>query len=152
MEENIGMWLELLGSGWQLRKILLQASTCSRYVGWWTLPNGRISSEYWSKSEYSATTILTNFNKFKSIVFILTLISKLLTNRWKTVGSESEIQQRSTVPWTKYPNRSVTTSCGKPLSSTSFQSFLVFSNCPSWLANNGFLQKYGVMRKNYVLR
>ena len=61
MEEYIVLWLELRKSGWQFRKIQLQASACYQYVGYWILPNGQISPEYRSKSKYSAPTVLIFF-------------------------------------------------------------------------------------------
>ena len=33
MEDNISMWPEFRKSGWKFRRLPLQASTCSQYVG-----------------------------------------------------------------------------------------------------------------------
>ena len=93
MEENIGMRLELLKSGWQLYQLPLQASACTWCVEKWILPNGRISFEYWLISKYSATTICTNFTNFKNILLVFTLISKPLTNRSQWVTNPTTVHR-----------------------------------------------------------
>ena len=88
---NIVMWIDFRKSGWQFRKLPLQTSACSQYLGYWIMPNVQISSEYQSKSKYSATKILTNFIEFKNIVFVFTIIYKRLTDRWQWVTNPTMV-------------------------------------------------------------
>ena len=46
-----------------------------------------------------------HFIHFKNVVLVFMIISRPLTNRLETVGSESEIHKCSTVTTGKYPNR-----------------------------------------------
>ena len=64
---------------------------CSQYVGWWILPNGWISSEYWLKRMCSATTILKKFVNFRNALSVFKLISKPLTNHWQWVTNPTTV-------------------------------------------------------------